>query len=63
MIVVAGLVFPTIRAVREMLYQFEQPFVIDATDTMATFGLAPMPMDDALAATVAWWRVRGAKAA
>jgi len=46
-----------------MLYQFERPFVIDATDTVATFGLAPTPMDEALATAAAWWRARLARAA
>ena len=39
-----------------MLYQFEQPFVIDSSEVTATFGLTATPMDEAMAATVAWWK-------
>jgi nucleoside-diphosphate-sugar epimerase len=63
LVAAAGLVSPMIRAAREMLYQFEAPFVIDSTATAATFGLTATPMDEALAATVAWWRDHLARAA
>ena len=51
-----GLAVPAIRELREVLYQFETPFVIDAEDTIDTFGLKPTPLDDTLRATVAAYR-------
>jgi nucleoside-diphosphate-sugar epimerase len=63
LVAAAGLVSPMIRAAREMLYQFEAPFVIDSTATTTTVGLTPTPMDEALAVTVAWWRDHLARAA
>ncbi len=52
MLAIAGWFSPTIRAVREMLYQFDEPFVIDDADTRTTFGLEPTPLDEQLAAIV-----------
>lgn len=56
MVRLAGVVSPTIREVPEVLHQFEQPFVLDSTAAQRTFGLAPTPWDDALAAVVAQYR-------
>ena len=47
------------RETLEVLYQFERPFIIDATKFLETFGdpdLTPMP--DAIARTLAWHRER-----
>jgi hypothetical protein len=46
-----GVVVPMIREVVDVRHQFDQPFVIDATATTATFGLEPTPWDDVLRAT------------
>jgi hypothetical protein len=43
---------PTVRELDETRYQFERPFVLDATAAESTFGLAPTPWAQALAATV-----------
>jgi nucleoside-diphosphate-sugar epimerase len=51
-----GLVSPVVREVREVLYQFEQPFVLDSTAAQRTFALAPTPWDESLAAVVAQYR-------
>jgi hypothetical protein len=53
---IAGLVSPMIRELPEMLYQFERPFVIDATETTATFGIEPTPLVDQLRATIDSYR-------
>ena len=45
-----------VREVAEMLYQFEKPFVMDSAASEAALGLAPTPLPEAAAATVAWWR-------
>ncbi|MFO7564909.1 MAG: NAD(P)H-binding protein [Enhygromyxa sp.] len=45
-----GLLSPTMRAVREMAYQWEHPYVIDDGRFRATFGVGPTPIDEALRA-------------
>jgi len=42
-----------IRALRDVSYQFEGPFIIDATETSEVFGLSATPIDEALAVTIA----------
>ncbi|WP_028267567.1 NAD-dependent epimerase/dehydratase family protein [Arthrobacter sp. MA-N2] len=51
-----GLFSTDMRELAEMLYQFERPFVMDSTASQAMLGLEPTPLEDAMAATVAWWR-------
>ncbi|CAN7563183.1 NAD-dependent epimerase/dehydratase family protein [Arthrobacter sp. LjRoot14] len=46
------------RELAEMLYQFEQPFVMDSRVSEAGLGLHPTPLPEAAAATVAWWRAQ-----
>jgi len=48
-----GLVNPTVRELRDTLYQFQFPFVIDDAATRAELDLTPTPWPDVLAATVA----------
>ncbi|MFB7946224.1 NAD-dependent epimerase/dehydratase family protein [Kitasatospora phosalacinea] len=48
-----GLANPTVRAVRETLYQFERPFVLDDTATREAFGLEPVPWERIVAELVA----------
>jgi nucleoside-diphosphate-sugar epimerase len=55
---VGGLFNPSLKALKEVLYQFEKPWVIDASLTEQTFDLAATPLADGAAATVAWWRQR-----
>jgi nucleoside-diphosphate-sugar epimerase len=47
-----GLAVPVMREVVAMRHRFDQEFVIDATATKATFGLAATPWDEVVAATV-----------
>ncbi len=56
-----GIVVPMMRELKETWYQFDQPFVTDSTLTETTFGLSATPLDEACAATVAWWRSNPAK--
>jgi nucleoside-diphosphate-sugar epimerase len=51
-----GLVDPTVRELDEMRYEFTQPFVVDGTKAEQRLGLAPTPLDEALATTIAWFR-------
>ena len=55
---VGGVFSPMIRELPETLYQFQRPFVIDATDTIETFGIVPTPLDEQLRATIASNRLR-----
>jgi nucleoside-diphosphate-sugar epimerase len=48
----AGLVVPMARAFGEVSHQFERPFVIDANETTATFGIEPTPWDHCIRATL-----------
>jgi nucleoside-diphosphate-sugar epimerase len=54
-----GLAIPMLGEVEAVRYQFARPFVIDSSDFQTEFGVAPTPIDDALTATIAWWRERG----
>jgi nucleoside-diphosphate-sugar epimerase len=45
-----GVVSPTMRAVRKMVYQWEHPYVIDDRRFRTTFGIEPTPIDEALRA-------------
>lgn len=47
---------PTLREVKEMLYQLEEDFVLDSARFTRTFGLSATPLDDAIRATLAWYR-------
>jgi nucleoside-diphosphate-sugar epimerase len=51
-----GLVKPPMREYLHTLYQFTDPWVVDDTTYRAAFGNATTPMDDALAATLTWYR-------
>ena len=53
-----GLFNPMIRALAEMAYEFEEPFVLDTAKFTRTFGGAGTPLQSAIAATVAWYRSR-----
>ncbi|MCA9634966.1 MAG: NAD-dependent epimerase/dehydratase family protein [Myxococcales bacterium] len=48
-----GLVSSLMAAIGEMNYQFEIPYVLDDGDFCRTFGVAPTPLDEAIAATLA----------
>jgi nucleoside-diphosphate-sugar epimerase len=54
-----GLFNPLVRELHETLYQFERPFVSDATKFQDTFGpFEPTPHRDAVQRTVEWFRHR-----
>ncbi len=56
MLAVVGTFVPMLRELREVEYQFATPFDLDSSDFTATFDVKPTPLDDTLAATVAWYR-------
>lgn len=47
---------PTLRAVREQLYQSERSWVVDSSKFERAFGWRASPLQDAVRATVAWFR-------
>jgi nucleoside-diphosphate-sugar epimerase len=49
-----GLFVPAVREGIEMLYEFEQPFVVDHTAFASTFGDISTPIESALEQTLAW---------
>jgi len=52
----AGLFVPQARASVEMIYQFTQPFVVDASRIERELGLHPTPIDAGIERTVRWYR-------
>lgn len=59
MLTLGGLFAPPARETIEMLYEFDRPFVVDASDTTATFGLSPTPLRAGFRATQDWYRRTG----
>jgi nucleoside-diphosphate-sugar epimerase len=51
-----GLVQPAMREYRHTLYQFTERWVVDDTKFRTAFGVRATPLDDALAATLEWYR-------
>jgi nucleoside-diphosphate-sugar epimerase len=51
-------VSPTLRAVREVAYQLEQPFVVDHSKFADAFGAKSTPHEEAIRETVDWYRAR-----
>lgn len=58
-----GLFIPALAAMVEMLYQWEEAFVVDDSRFRETFGVKATPVDEAIAHTVETWRQREAVAA
>ncbi len=51
-----GTFSPLMREMREMLYQWDEPFVADDRRFRERFGIEPTPLEDAAIASVAWAR-------
>ena len=51
-----GLFNPPLRETIEMLYEFEEPFVVDHSDFERTFGGHATPLRQAIGETVRWYR-------
>ena len=51
-----GVISPMMRALAEMSYEFDAPFILDTARYQSTFGPAGTPLADAIATTVAWYR-------
>ena len=51
-----GLFNPPLRETIEILYEFEEPFVVDHSAFERTFGMHATPLRDAIRETVRWYR-------
>jgi nucleoside-diphosphate-sugar epimerase len=51
-----GLFIPEAKETVEMMYEFEQPFIVDSSRFETTFGMKATPMGDAIRETVAWYK-------
>jgi NADPH:quinone reductase-like Zn-dependent oxidoreductase/nucleoside-diphosphate-sugar epimerase len=54
-----GLVNRTVREIDEMRYEFEEPFVVDASRAETELGLRATPLAHAVDDTVRWYRAAG----
>ena len=53
---VLGLFNPQIREMKEMMYEFEEPYIVDTTRFVQTFGDIATPWAQSIPATLAWFR-------
>jgi nucleoside-diphosphate-sugar epimerase len=51
-----GLFVPPLRGYGEMLYEFDEPFIVDSSRFIRRFGDLSTPLDEAIRATVAWFK-------
>jgi nucleoside-diphosphate-sugar epimerase len=52
-----GLVVPMAREIKEMAYQWDEPFIVDDSRFRAVFDMLPTKVEEAARATVAWAKV------
>src|SRR3954447_22428320 len=57
-----GVVNRTVREVNEMAYEFDEPFIVDATRAESELGLRATPLADAVQQTVRWYRAQATPA-
>jgi nucleoside-diphosphate-sugar epimerase len=53
-----GLVNRTVREINEMRYEFDEPFIVDASRAESELGLRATPLADAVEQTVRWYRAQ-----
>ncbi|MDH3731339.1 MAG: NAD-dependent epimerase/dehydratase family protein [Acidimicrobiia bacterium] len=53
---VVGLFNGTVRELKEMMYGYKEPFVVDSSDYESTFGHSATAHEEAIATTVEWYR-------
>lgn len=56
MVSLLGLFVPIVREMKEMMYEFQEPYIVDDRQFRASFGAVTTPLPEAVAATVAWHR-------
>jgi nucleoside-diphosphate-sugar epimerase len=57
MLRIVGVFVPGARETVEMLYEFEEPFVVDNSKYVQTFGNHATPIREAIRQTVAWYKL------
>ena len=53
---IGGLFIPEAKEMVEMMYEFEQPFIVDSSKFEKTFGVKATPMKEAIRETVSWYK-------
>ena len=53
---IGGLFIPAAKEVVEMMYEFDQPFIVDSSKFEKTFSMQATPLREAIKATVAWYK-------
>ena len=56
MMTIGGFFIPEAKETVEMMYEFDQPFVVDSSKFEKTFGMKATPMREAIKETVAWYK-------
>jgi len=56
MMTIGGLFIPEAKESLEMMYEFEEPFVIDSSKFEEKFGMKARPIREAIKETVAWYK-------
>lgn len=56
MMMLGGLFIPAAKESVEMMYEFDQPFVVDSSRFEQAFGMKATPMKEAVKETVAWYK-------
>ena len=56
MMTIGGLFIPAAKETVEMMYEFEQPFLIDSSKFEKVFGVKATPMREAIRETVHWYQ-------
>ena len=61
MVTLIGMFNAPLREIKEVLFEFEEPFVVDSGDFESTFEKTATPLDEAIPATVVWFRANPRK--
>jgi hypothetical protein len=56
MVNAVGLFNGNVRELKEMLYEYEEPFVVDDSRFVTAFGSIATPLPEAIDTTVSWYR-------
>jgi nucleoside-diphosphate-sugar epimerase len=52
-----GVFSPEMRETVEMMFEWQHPYVVDTSKAQKAFGLAPMPMEQAIKETLDWLKL------
>ena len=59
MLVALGIFMPLLRELRETLYQWERPWLVDDSKFRSTFGATATDPDEGIRQSIDWWRTQG----